>query len=530
MDSACRDFDAIVIGSGLCGMVAAASLAKLGKRILLLEQHVIPGGYATSFKRKGFTFEVSLHQTSGLGEGQILYRLLSMLGVMERIEAIRLAEAFAIHTKFGELRLNQDYFSQLRTALPGEGKGLRSLERLIGHIWKESRRIMGLSFLPRRAYDVVAMLVAPHIHRYRKMSLDECLNGFFSDAQLKNLVGIQWQYYGLPIQEISAVLYMLAFGAFLKEGFYYIKGSSQSLSNALIAQLKLFGGTALFNHRATKILIENGRVAGVLAERLAGKDGGDSIRYNARIVISNSDPTATFESLLSGQEAPAPSEYSDRMKNLDLSTSAVCAYIGLDRLFSDFSRDNSHSVISLMNAENCDSGAAFEKIRSGANSGYDMLTDYSSIDPSLAAPGKSTLVAFRSEMSDSWQGLTAEEYGARKRKVRIEMESQLEDRYPGICGHIEHFELSTPCTMERFTGNRGGAFNGFAYSPKRVGAGKGGVGPETPVKGLFLSSAWVGSASGGFYGSIIAGYSTAIHICMKQKWFSGLGKILFPIP
>ncbi|MBN1145594.1 MAG: FAD-dependent oxidoreductase, partial [Bacteroidales bacterium] len=51
-------YDIIIIGAGLGGLTAGAKLAKEGKRVLVVEQHSIPGGYATTFKKKDFLFEV----------------------------------------------------------------------------------------------------------------------------------------------------------------------------------------------------------------------------------------------------------------------------------------------------------------------------------------------------------------------------------------------------------------------------------------------------------------------------------------
>ncbi|HAA54092.1 MAG TPA: FAD-dependent oxidoreductase, partial [Myxococcales bacterium] len=51
-------FDAIVIGSGMGGMTTAALLAKLNKRVLVLEQHYVPGGFTHMFRRKQYTWDV----------------------------------------------------------------------------------------------------------------------------------------------------------------------------------------------------------------------------------------------------------------------------------------------------------------------------------------------------------------------------------------------------------------------------------------------------------------------------------------
>ena len=60
-------YDAIVIGAGLGGLSGATMLAKNGLNVLLLERHNVPGGYATSFVRGRYEFEVALHELSNIG-------------------------------------------------------------------------------------------------------------------------------------------------------------------------------------------------------------------------------------------------------------------------------------------------------------------------------------------------------------------------------------------------------------------------------------------------------------------------------
>ena len=56
-----KKYDTIVIGGGIAGLSSAAYLAKAGKKVAVFEQHKKPGGYYTSFTRKGVIFDISAH-------------------------------------------------------------------------------------------------------------------------------------------------------------------------------------------------------------------------------------------------------------------------------------------------------------------------------------------------------------------------------------------------------------------------------------------------------------------------------------
>ena len=72
-------WDYIVIGSGMGGMTTAALLAKLGKRVLVLEQHYVPGGFTHAFKRKSWEWDVGVHAVGEVTRHSMTGRLLDKL-------------------------------------------------------------------------------------------------------------------------------------------------------------------------------------------------------------------------------------------------------------------------------------------------------------------------------------------------------------------------------------------------------------------------------------------------------------------
>ena len=107
-------YDAIVIGAGLGGMSAATYLARQAKRVLLLERHNVPGGYASSFVRGRFEFEVALHVLSDIGSPAkpgSLKRYLDYLGVADKLEFVEVPDVY------------RSVFPDLDVSLPADAEG-----------------------------------------------------------------------------------------------------------------------------------------------------------------------------------------------------------------------------------------------------------------------------------------------------------------------------------------------------------------------------------------------------------------------
>ena len=81
--------DVVVVGAGLGGLLCAVELARQGYKVTVLEQHSVAGGYAHSFRRKGYHFDISLHSIGGLAPGDLTHGVLSSLGVFDKLEIKR---------------------------------------------------------------------------------------------------------------------------------------------------------------------------------------------------------------------------------------------------------------------------------------------------------------------------------------------------------------------------------------------------------------------------------------------------------
>lgn len=125
-----KKYDAVVIGAGNGGLVAAIRILQKGKSVLVLERWNTPGGFATSFKRGRFEFEASLHELNDYGPADNpgdVRKLFEELGVHDKIDWIESREAYRVITLDGKydarIKLGKEGYKQsLEKYCPGCGK------------------------------------------------------------------------------------------------------------------------------------------------------------------------------------------------------------------------------------------------------------------------------------------------------------------------------------------------------------------------------------------------------------------------
>ena len=87
-----KDFDIVIVGSGLGGLVSGAILAKEGKKVCIVEKHYQIGGNLQVFKRNGCSFSAGMHYAGSLDKGEVLYRIFNYLDIYKDLNITKLDE------------------------------------------------------------------------------------------------------------------------------------------------------------------------------------------------------------------------------------------------------------------------------------------------------------------------------------------------------------------------------------------------------------------------------------------------------
>jgi hypothetical protein len=144
-----------------------------------------------------------------------------------------------------------------------------------------------------------------------------------------------------------------------------------------------------------------------------------------------------------------------------------------------------------------------------------VFVDYNKIDSQLAPAGKSVGVICCADYLKDWDGLSKEDYKAKKEEVAQILLGRLEKQFPGIRESIEYYEVATPKTIKRFTSNTAGSVYGFAQSKEQSGTKR--LRNNFLIPNLYFASAWA-FPGGGFEGSIMAGFLAALQMNRDKIW------------
>jgi len=460
-------YDAVVIGAGIGGLICANLLARAGLSVLLAEQHYMVGGYCSTFRRAGYTFDAATHFYPLLGNPETLTgRLLAELGVetgwvkMDPVDTFHFPDGtrFAVPADF------DTYLARLKAEFPHQAAALDGF-------FEAARETYLLGLLHYFREKETARL-----EPWLSLTVRQALDRWFSDEKLKLLLTADCPHWGSPPGRTSFVFdSMLRLSYFL--GNYYPQGGSQAFADELARCFEAQGGHILMRARARRILIEDGAARGVELEVLRGQ-GMTVERVAAGAVVSNSDLLLTLEELV-GREHLEPGTL-ESVRALRPTYPCYLVHLGL--------RDVPADLLESVQGYYWDS---WEMDRVGVDALKFKLFSPTVYEPAMAPPGGQILIV---------QKILAMDYGRigdwPRHKAEVEgfIFAELERLLPGISARVVTRSSASARTAWRFTLNHHGAMLGWEMSPDQLGSAR--PGTRGPVDNLWLVGHWTRPGGG----------------------------------
>ncbi len=465
---------AIVIGAGIGGLTAAALLAKRGYGVTVYDQAIVPGGCASTFQRKGFTFDVGATQVAGLEPGGIHHRIFEELGIdLPAATPCDPACAVVLPGETEPINVWRDpdrWKAERQRQFPGSEGFWNLLTTLFEPSWAFQARDPVLP--PRNFWDLTqlvgamrpdTLITAP----FTFSTVGDALKwfGLENDRRLKTFLDMQLKLYSQVLTDETALLYAATAMAMsqLPFGLWHLEGSMQVLSDRLVSAIERDGGEIHLRHTVEGIHLTNGKATSVTVRG----PKKDAVQVSADHIVAN----VTVQDLVRLLGDSAPKGYGKRVESLNPPSGAFVVYLGVNQ--TAIPKDCPPHLQFLYDGD----GPVGEN-----NS---LFVSVSKPGDGRAPEGMATIVASSFVDAEPWWALKddPEGYKARKQDWTETAIARLAT-YFDLEGTIVYEEAGTPLTFWRYTAREKGYVGGVGMRVPTFGPF--GFATRTPVENLWL--------------------------------------------
>ena len=500
-------YDAIVIGSGIGGLTAAALLSKHAKkRILVLERHYAAGGFTHAFRRAGYEWDVGVHYIGGVNQAHSATRTAFDHLTEGRLQWHPMPEVYD-RIQIGERTYDfpagiENFRDRMKGYFPGETRAIDLYIAAVYSVVQASGLYFAEKAIPGPLASLIGGMLRFRFLRQADRTTVQVLSQFTQNRELIAVLAGQWGNYGLPPSQSSFAMHAMTVHHYF-EGAGYPVGGASEIAAAIAPLIESAGGQIATNADVAQVLLDR-------RNRAIGVCLADGREILAPIVISDAGAHTTYARLLPGDltnTLPIRRE----LGRIPPSMSHCCLYVGLTRNEGEPEFGSSNLWI----FPDADHDGSLQRYTEDPDTPFPMLfiSFPSAKDPtfSLRYPGRSTLEVivpapysrFLPWAETRWKRRTSD-YEAFKKALTTRLLDELHHHVPATKSRVAYAELSTPLSTRHFGNWPRGEMYGLGAVPSRFRIRN--LGARTPIRNLYLTGqdASVAGVTGALAGGVIA--------------------------
>lgn len=477
-------WDAIVIGSGMGGMSCSATLSKLGRKVLLLEQHYVPGGFTHMFGRKGFKWDVGVHVMGEMTPGEIPFEMLKWLtngevtmnSLGDPFDSFYFPHGYTFHMPEGKDKL----IDSLKAQFPNEVDKIDRYVKTVLRADIASKALFLFQTLPLWLERILAKIwYGLFFKNYWAMTTEEVISQFNFSKDLKLALTSHWGYYGSVPKDSAFGVHALTHTHFWN-GARYPQGGAKVFAEAMLANVLNNGGKVLTKANVKEVIVKDGKAVGVEME--------DGTTILSKHVISAAGAKTTVNRLLPEPYRLQP--WAEEIRAIPDSPPYLCLNLAFK---GDIKAEGAKSGnMWLYTVDNNDT--QLWDIANPDERPHLLYVSFPSLkDPDHDAGPEQMHTGECVTFVDwdnfaQWQhtefGDREPDYEALKKNIEERMLMELKLRLPNIMQHLEFCELSTPLTAAHYARASQGAIYGLSASPQRFTCEP--LRVRTPIKNFYM--------------------------------------------
>ena len=452
-----NSFDCVVIGAGNGGLIASLRLAKSGKKVLLVERHILPGGFATSFSRGRFNFEASLHELCDFGHEENhgnLYTLFKELDLLDKIEFVDVPEAFrviSLSNKEDDYVMPfgiENFINKMEEYVPNSRKSMTTFFELGKEIQDAMRYLNEAKGHPD---SKVLMKKYPNFMRVAPYNVDPVLNAIKMPKKAQDILNTYRSYLGAPSSKLGFIHYCIMVYLYVSLKAQIPTKRSHNISMTIADEIIKNGGTIYYGREVDEILIDKDKkeVKGVVLD--------DGTIINTKHIISNASPHSVYGHMIKDANL-IPKKALQRANFSTLSGRGFSLFLGLNKSKEELGlKEYSYFIYNSL-----DSNKEFESMHNINNSSQVVVCLNNAL-PDASLKGTTILYFTSLFFGDCFdKALTKENYFELKDKLAKNFIKTFE-KATGveITPYIEEIEVATPLTYAHYTDSPDGTIYGY---------------------------------------------------------------------